>query len=267
MSRVLILDIDGTLTNSAKEITPAVRNALIDIQKQGNRIVIASGRPTHGVKWVAEELQLKAYGGYVLCFNGARITSVSTGEVVFQQVFPPECIEPLYHYAQEHDMGFVTYEGDCVIAGTRFDAYMEFEARLNHMELMRVNDFVSHVDFPVNKCLMTAPVDIAPALEAELQQSYGDLLSIYRSEPYFIEAMPPGVDKAASLEHLFALLGVDRKQAIACGDGYNDISMIRYAGVGVAMANAQKEVREAADVVTDRTNDEDGLLEVIQEYF
>lgn len=267
MSKVLILDIDGTLTTSDKKITSAVRDALLDIQNRGHRIVIASGRPTHGVKWVADALQLNRFDGYVLCFNGARITSVTTGEVVFQQEFPSECIEPLYNYALQHDMGFVTYEGDHVITGTRFDAYMEFEARLNHMELVQVKDFTDYVNFPVNKCLLTAPVDLAPALETELQRSYEDLLSIYRSEPYFIEAMPLGVDKAGSLEHLFSLLHVDREQTIACGDGYNDISMIRYAGVGVAMANAQEEVRQAADVVTARTNDEDGLLEVIEEYF
>lgn len=75
------------------------------------------------------------------------------------------------------------------------------------------------------------------------------------------------MDKAASLQHLFAKLGVDRADTVACGDGFNDISMIRYAGVGVAMANAQEAVKEAADMVTKYTNDEDGLLEVIEKYF
>lgn len=265
--KVLILDIDGTLTNSQKEITPKTLDALLDIQKQGHTIVIASGRPSHGVKWISDILQMERYGGYVLCFNGARIINVKTGEIVYQQIFPRECIAPLYEYTKEHDMGLVTYEEDCVITGTRMDEHMEFEAGINHMELKQVTDFVSYVDFDVNKCLMTADVNVAPELEKELAAQYDGILSIYRSEPFFIEAMSLGVDKAASLEHLFEKLEVNREDTIACGDGFNDISMIRYAGTGVAMANAQEKVKEAADLVTEKSNDEDGLIEVIDRYF
>jgi len=79
--------------------------------------------------------------------------------------------------------------------------------------------------------------------------------------------MPLGVDKAASLERLFDIIGVDKADTVACGDGFNDMSMIEYAGVGVAMANAKDEVKAIADVVTEKTNDEDGLLEVVEKYF
>lgn len=265
--KVLILDIDGTLTNSKKEITPKTLEALLKIQKQGHTIIIASGRPTHGVKWIADILQLEEYGGYVLCFNGGRITNIKTKEIVYQQRFPKECIAPLYEYAKTHDMGLVTYEDDTVIAATRVDEHMEFEARLNRMKLKKVEDFLSYVDFDVNKCLFTASVDKASNLEKELAEQYKSVLSIYRSEPFFIEVMPLGVDKAASLEHLFSIIGVDRKDTIACGDGFNDMSMIQYAGIGVAMANAQNAVKEVADVITMKNNDEDGLLEIIETYF
>lgn len=265
--KALILDIDGTLTNSKKEITEATLQAILEVQEKGHIVIIASGRPTHGVKWIADALKLSEHGGYVLCFNGARITNVRTGEVVYQQEFPKECIAPLYDYAIAHDMGLVTYEGDSVITGTRRDEYMEFEARLNNMELRSVENYKEYVDFAVNKCLFTANVEEAPVLEKELADKYEGILSVYRSEPFFIECMPLGVDKAASLDHLFNIIGMDKKDAVACGDGYNDMSMIQYAGVGVAMANAQEEVKKAADMVTEKTNDEDGLLEVIEKYF
>ncbi|MGN0437751.1 MAG: Cof-type HAD-IIB family hydrolase [Lachnospiraceae bacterium] len=264
--KVLILDIDGTLTNSKKEITPKTLEALIHVQEAGHTIMIASGRPTHGVKWVSDALQLERFGGYELCFNGARITNVKTKEVVYQQVFPKELIAPLYEYALSHNMGLVSYEGDTVIAGTRIDEHMEFEARLNHMQLKQVNNFPSYVDFDVNKCLFTASVDVAPSLEKELAAMYEGKLSIYRSEPFFIEAMPLGVDKAASLDRLFSILHIDKKDTIACGDGFNDMSMIQYAGIGVAMANAQETVKEVADVITKCSNDQDGLLEIVDKY-
>ncbi|MDO5156121.1 MAG: Cof-type HAD-IIB family hydrolase [Eubacteriales bacterium] len=265
--KVLILDIDGTLTNSKKEISEKTLNALLEMQERGHIIMIASGRPTHGVKWIADVLKLDQYGGYVLNFNGARIMNVKTKEVVYQQKFPKECIKPLYEYALSHDIGLVTYENEKVITGTRFDPYMEAEATLNHMELTHVDDFINYVSFDVNKCLMTAEGTLAEHYEKELADLYEGVLSIYRSEPYFIEAMPLGVDKAASLEHLFDILGIDKADTVACGDGFNDMSMIQYAGVGVAMANAQDAVKKAADVVTKKSNDEDGLLEVIETYF
>ncbi len=267
MKKIIILDIDGTLTNSKKEITPKTLDALLDAQKRGVIVALASGRPTYGMKTVSDALQLDRFGGYILSFNGARIMNAKTKEVVYQQKFPSEYIRPLYEYAVEHDMGLVTYEQDKVVTGTRIDEYMELEAKINHMKLTTVNNFPEYVDFDVNKCLFTAKVDVAPQLEEELAAQYGDVLSIYRSEPFFIESMPPGVDKAASLSHLFEIIGIDKKDAVACGDGFNDQSMIEYAGVGVAMANAQERVKEVADYVTVHSNDEDGLVEVIEKYF
>ncbi len=265
--KILILDIDGTLTNSKKEITQNTLKALIKIQELGNTIILASGRPTHGVKHISDLLQLDKYGGYILSFNGARIMNAKTKKVVYQQCLPNECIKPLYEYACAHDMGLVTYQEDKVITGTRVDSYMEFEAGLNKMDLISVEDFVSYVDFDINKCLFTAKEDVAPQYEIELAKQYDGVLSVYRSEPFFVEAMPLGIDKAASLERLFQIIGVNKSDTIACGDGFNDMSMIEFAGVGVAMANAQEPVKQIADYVTKRSNDEDGLVEVVEKFF
>ena len=97
------------------------------------------------------------------------------------------------------------------------------------------------------------------------QEKYSEVASIYRSEPYFIEIMPKDVNKATSLDHMLEGMGLTRENAICCGDGYNDISMIEYAGTGIAMGNAQPAVKEAADYITG-TNDEDGLVEVIDKF-
>lgn len=265
-TKYLILDVDGTLTTSEKKITDATRNALIDIQEKGHKVIIASGRPTPGVKWLVDTLELAKYGGYVLCFNGAKVINVATNEIIYQNVFPKECIAPLYDYAKKNDMGMITYEGDTVIHGTRSDKYMEFEARLNFMELKQIDNFAEHITFDVNKCLFTAPPEVAPELEKEMAAAYEGKLSIYRSEEFFIEAMPLGVDKAASLDRLFNAIGADVSDTIAVGDGFNDMSMIKYANVGVCMKNGQQAVKDVADYVTERTNDEDGIVEVIEKF-
>lgn len=263
--KMLVLDIDGTLTNSQKEITLETKRAINLIQERGHKVMLASGRPTPGMRRYAEELQLEKYGGYLLSFNGGRIINCRTGEIVFQKMFPQTLIPKLYHFAKENDCGILTYIGDRIISGTRLDEYIAIESRINGMPVQEVDNFLDFVDFDVNKLLMTADGDRAEKYVEILNEKYGDRISVYRSEPFFIELMPQGVDKASSIDRMLSTVGMTRENIICCGDGYNDVTMIEYAGVGVAMANAQDKVKEKADYIT-KSNDEDGIVQVIDEF-
>ena len=160
----------------------------------------------------------------------------------------------------------MTYEDNDAITGTRIDEYMLLEARINSIGLRSIDNFVEYVNFPVNKCLLTKENVEAEKACSELGTKYKGELSIYRSEPFFVEIMPEGVDKAASLEVLRNILGIERENIVCCGDGFNDLSMIKYAGVGVSMANGCDACREAADYIAP-SNDQDGLVDVIKKYF
>lgn len=263
--KILVLDIDGTLTNSKKEITPKTKEALLDIQKKGHIVMLASGRPTPGMMRYAKELELASYGGYLLSYNGARIVNCKTGEVVYQQTLPRTVIPELYDFAKAQDCGLISYDGDMVISGTKMDEYIELEARINGLPIKEVDNFVEYINFDVNKCLMTAPPEKAEKCMLMLQEKFEGVLSVYRSEPFFIEIMPQNIDKAASLDRMLQIVGLKTEDSICCGDGYNDLTMISYAGVGVAMANAREEVKAVADYVTG-SNDEDGLVEVIEKF-
>lgn len=266
MQKVLVLDIDGTLTNSQKEITEATKQAIWEVMDRGHRVILASGRPTPGMRRYEKKLELKERGGYLLSFNGARIIDCPSGEVVYQNLLPTDLVPQLYAYAKAHGAGLITYQGDTVISAFEPDEYVELEARINGMSIRVVENFVEFVDFDINKCLMTAPGELAAGYEKELGERYQDVASVYRSEPFFIEIMPKNVDKAASLDKMLPVIGMRHEQTVCCGDGFNDMSMIRYAAVGVAMGNAQPVVKEAADYITG-TNDEDGLVEVIEKFF
>ena len=98
-----------------------------------------------------------------------------------------------------------------------------------------------------------------------MKAALGKNFSVYRSEPFFLEILPRGIDKAQCLEQLLTVLGMEREEMIACGDGYNDLSMIRFAGLGVAMENAVLPVRNAADYVTYSNNDE-GVAHVVEKF-
>lgn len=264
-TKVLVLDIDGTLTNSKKQITDNTKKNIIHIMEEGHIVMLASGRPTPGMRRYAEELELEKYGGYLLSFNGGKIINCKTGDIIFQKTLPPVILPGLYKFAKENDCGLMTYLADTVILGTRRDEYVELEARINGMPIKDVPNFLSFVDFDMNKCLMTASVEKAIGFEDRLNELYGNIVSVYRSEPFFIEIMPKGVDKASSLERMLSAVGIKRENAVCCGDGFNDMTMIQYAGVGVAMANAQEKVKKAADYVT-TSNDEDGIVNVIEKF-
>lgn len=263
--KVLVLDLDGTLTNSEKKITPKTKKALMKMQEQGHTVVLASGRPTPGVTPLAKELELEKNGGYILSFNGGQITDCATGEVVYQKTLPPEVVPELFELADKLDIGLISYEGDSIITGMHYDQYIDMEKNINHLPVKQMENVADYIDFPLNKCLGTADPEVAAKAEQEYAKMFGKTLCISRSEPFFIEITPMGIDKAASLERFCKITGNKRENLIACGDGFNDVSMIEYAGLGVAMENAQDAVKEVADYVTD-SNDEDGVAKVIYKF-
>lgn len=264
-TKALVLDIDGTLTNSKKEITPATKDAIQNILEQGHKVVLASGRPAYGMRRYADELELKRYGGYLLSHNGARVLDYRTGKVIFQKALPSVLLPDLYEFAAENGCGLATHSEDTVISAFSPDSYVALEARINGMPVQVAARFADYVDFDIYKCFMTADGEKAAVLEKKLQEVCGSRASVYRSETFFIEIVPKGVDKGDSLARLIDNIGMDREDVVCCGDGFNDISMIRYAGIGVAMGNAQIPVKEAADYVT-AGNDEDGLVQVIRRF-
>lgn len=263
--KVLVLDIDGTLTNSEKQITPRTRAALKAAQEKGVWVVLASGRPTYGIMPVAKQLELEQRGGYILSFNGGRIIDAKTGEVIYQKTLPPEIPALLYDLSREYKTNIMTYLDETVITPKKEDPYVALECRINGMQVREVEDFKSFVRFPVTKCLMVEEGDYLAQVEQKVKARLGDTLSVLRSEPFFLEIMPKQIDKAYSLGRLLEHLGLAREQMIACGDGFNDRSMIEFAGLGVAMANAQEPVKAAADYIT-LSNDEDGVAAVVERF-
>lgn len=262
---VIVLDLDGTLTNSNKVITPRTKDALMKAQCAGKKVVLASGRPTGGIVKLADELRLDEYGGFILSFNGGHIINYADGTIVYDKTVPMELTADIYREAKAAGLGIVTYTDSEIILGFAPDQYTELEGKINHMPLREAEDFVHIVDFPVNKFLLTGDPEVVVAAQEHMREVFGEQLNIFRSEPYFLEMMPQSIDKAYSLSILLDYLKTDRTHMICCGDGFNDRSMIQMAGLGVAMANAQEEVKAAADYIT-RSNDEDGIADVVYQF-
>lgn len=265
--KAIVLDLDGTLTNNKKEITPLTKEALMNAQRKGMRVILASGRPTYGIRPVADALSIASYDGYVLAYNGGCVTKWADKSVVFNQTLDPALVPVLFNAATQatHPFNILTYQGESIAATDIDDKYVQHEAFINKMPLIQYDDFPNQVQPPINKCLIVGDPTPLAQLEKDLAEALKGKCSVYRSADFFLECVPCGIDKAASLSRLIMALGLKREEVIAVGDGYNDLSMIEYAGLGVAMANAADEVKAKADFVT-LSNEEDGVAHVLQKF-
>lgn len=263
--KMIVLDLDGTLTNEKKEITPRTYDALMKAQQKGVVVVLASGRPTYGIVPLARQLNLAEYGGYILAYNGGKILSCKSGDTVFNQELAPELVPILYDESKAAGMEILTYQGDGIAATKKENKYVLHEAFINKMPVVQYDDFKNQVEYPINKCLIVGDPKPLHELELKLAKEMEGKLSVYRSAGFFLECMPLGIEKSHSLDILIKSLGIRREETIAIGDGYNDMGMIEFAGLGVAMANASREVQDAADYIT-YSNEEDGVAHVVEKF-
>ena len=264
--RIIALDLDGTLTNHDKVVTPKTRNALLKAQDEGVVVVLASGRPTYGIEPVAECLELDKRGGYILSYNGGKIVNAKTKEELFTQFLPDGVIPIIYKYAKEHHRALLGYAGNEIVTEMPDDQYVKEESRINKMNIRQVDCLLDHLEAHPTKLLMTGdPADMIKA-EEELAEILGSRMEVFRSAPFFLELVPNGIDKAQSLLRLLGKLNLTPADMMAFGDGYNDLSMLRLAGMGVAMENAAPEVRADADYVT-LSNEEDGVAAALEHFY
>ena len=190
-----------------------------------------------------------------------------TKEVVFSRQIPAESNGKIIDLAQENNVSILTYENRTLLTNCPEDQYVQLESRINTLKIipMTIEELKAHVTFSVPKFLMTDDGDYLAMVEPKVKAALGKNFSVYRSDPFFLEILPKGIDKAQSLERLLAVIGVKREEMIACGDGYNDLTMVQYAGLGVAMGNGVLPVRKAADYIT-LTNEEDGVAHVVEKF-
>lgn len=264
--KILALDIDGTLVNKKKEITSKVKTAVNNLQDKNIPVLIASGRPLEGIMPVANKLDFSAKGGYILAFNGGKIVNAKTNEVVYSQSINMEYVPGICDFARENKLTILTYKDGKIIATDKEDEFLKIEARINNMEVLQVENLKEEIKEEPDKFLIVGPPHIMEKQVINMAEKFEGRLNIFRSEPFFIEVVPMGIDKAKSLEVLLSKLGLTNKDLVACGDGRNDVTMIEYAGMGVAMDNACEEVKAVSNYIT-ASNDEDGVALAIEKFF
>ncbi len=262
--KLLVLDVDGTLLNDSKEITPHTLSTLQKVQQMGVRIVLASGRPTHGVMPIAEMLELNKYGGFVMSYNGGQIFNMQTGELLFERRIDPVLIPYLEKKAKKNNFPIFTYHRDAIITNDPENRHVLAEAALNKMRVMGVGCFADAVTFAVCKCMLVSDdIEALAGLENHWKRRLGGTLDVFPSETFFLEVVPQFINKGNTLSVLMDRLHVTSEEVMAIGDGVCDIPMLQLAGTGIAMGNAELAVKRCTDLTT-LSNEEDGVAVAIE---
>lgn len=263
--KLIAVDIDGTLMNSKKEITPRTRYALLEAQTLGKRVILASGRHPIGLYPIAQDLMLDRYGGYIMSFNGGRIISCENNITVVSKLFPREYLSDIVSVLKDSNITIITFDDNRIYADKKVNDYTYVERDIIKVEMVVCDDFVSDVKCDLNKILLAGEPDELDRYKVILEMRYDGLLEIYKSAPYFLELMPFGISKGSMLPLLLGKLGIEREEVIAFGDHYNDMTMIGYAGMGVVMDNGEPEIKKIADYVCE-SNDDDGVAKTIEKF-
>lgn len=272
--KLLVLDVDGTLLNSNREMSERTIKILKKVQQNGVRIALATGRPTYGVLPYAKAIDLDFNDGYIISYNGAKVLEASTGKIIFERAIDPQMIPYLEKQALRSGCDLAYYEKDEVVATNTNNPHLVDEAQMNNMSLRHVSSLSESTEklgedkqsWPTEVILVNDDEQVLLGIEEYLQRHLNGVMDTIHSNPYYLEVVGYQVGKSHAMSALVQKLGISMKEVMAFGDGHADINMLQMAGTGIAMGNAPEEVKRCADYTT-LSNDEDGAALAIEQAF
>ncbi len=266
--KVIIMDVDGTLTNSKKLIPEETKSALIKAQENGAILVLASGRPTSGLMDFAKELNMEHYHGLLVSFNGSMVIDCETNNILFNETMKVEDGQAVLEHMKKFNVKPMinkdnymyvndVFDNEIKINGEPFNI-IQYESRGGKFKLCEKDDLASFADYPLNKILIAGEPEYLKENYQYIMEPFKDKLSCMFTAPFYFEFTANGIDKAKALDTVLTPMGYTKEEMIAFGDGHNDASIIKYAGIGVAMGNAVEELKSIADEIT-LSNEENGI--------
>ncbi|BCA86218.1 sugar phosphate phosphatase [Enterococcus saigonensis] len=266
--KLVAIDIDGTLLNSAGELTKGVKDALQTAKKKGVRIVLCTGRPLPGVKEYLNTLDLLSADDYVITYNGSLVQNVATQHTVFSASLTKNDYLNVNYMAQKLGVHFHVSGVDAIFTANRdISPYTVHESTLVHMPIKyRTSDEMVKNAYDMIKMMMIDEPDILDHAITQLPLDFKEQYNIVKSAPFYLEILHKGANKGIALAKLAEHLNIAQAEVMAIGDNENDMAMLEYAGVGVAMQNAVAKTKAIANYITASSNDEDGVKEAIEKF-
>ncbi len=262
MSKILFFDLDGTLLTTDKQISHGNQAALQRMLAQGHRAVITTGRYLPSALEQARKLGLQGPGCYLIAYNGGLVYDLAAGKPLFQRALSVSVAQEAMKICCELGIHVQAYDQNHVLVMPPYDkSTLERYCR------------IMGATYRVVPTLTEGPCKVLAAsydhperlkkLEQALKSRLGSVADRFFTCPNYLEVVPKGINKGSAAQQLCQMLGIPIADSVAVGDAENDISMIRSAGIGVAMANGSEDAKAAADYVTAQDNDHDGVAEVI----
>ena len=261
----MALDMDDTLLRSDLTISHRTRSVIKKAEDAGVTVVLASGRVPAAMEHFAGLLKMKRKNGYLICCNGTVIQESNTGNIICETKLDLKTALHVFDLADAEGFPLQIYE-DNILYVSRHNEFSGYDQKLTGLRQVVVENFRAMVGRGCHKLLIPGdPVLLIP-LGKLLNNYLGDSATIFTSKPYFLEILPANTDKGTALAKVAGLLGIKQEEVMAIGDSMNDEAMIRWAGMGIAMANSDERIKGIADLVIDKTNDDDGVADVIEKY-
>lgn len=266
--KILFTDMDGTLLDSDKQVSPSLRNLLSQMINAGNRLVLNSGRTQSSIEKAMRRIGLTFPGMLIISTNGNAVYDCDSSRFLFEKTVPMDIAQGIIDLAHEHNLHIQSYTDSHVVC-ERDDDEIAFYKKATGMDAVFTDDIMKTVNKAPCKLLAISLKgrSYLEPLRQEVLEKYGDTVTALYSCDQYLEFFDKTAGKGNAVRYVCEYLGVPVCNAVAAGDAENDISMLDAAGIGVAMANAEAQVKEHADYITEKDNDHDGLADAIRRYF
>ena len=264
--RLIALDLDNTLFDDNKCVSPLNKKAILAAKARGVKVVITTGRPLAAIGNLLEELGLATSDDYSITFNGGLIQT-NTGRVLAEARLSYEELAKIFEVLSPLDLPMDVICGDTVYSlqtGHRPSLYPQANPALRFIPIQSLADLPREV--PYHKVVCVQEEDYLNQQIQLLPDTLRDAFEVFKSREIILEIMPKGIHKAYGLEKLSQLLGIASCDVMAIGDEENDLTMIEWAGFGVAMKNAIPKLKALAQVVTKEDNNHSGVAEAMTKY-
>lgn len=266
MKALVAIDLDGTLLNDEKAVSPGNRQAIQEALAAGGEVVICTGRPLAAIEAILEEVGLDSADHYSVTYNGALVLANQGQEVLFEESLTWSDLDRIFPVLYDLALPLEAVSRDRVYqlpypAG--YPGQYGDQRDFLPTEQVRLADLASDLTFP--KLVVATVPDHLDAQIPQLPQAFYQDYSLIHSVPEELEFMAQGIDKGKALRILAERLGYRQDQVYALGDERNDAAMFAYAGTSIAMANSQPDILEAADCVS-KSNNDDGVAYALREF-
>lgn len=265
MIKLVAIDVDDTLLNSQHQIPKENLTAIAEARAKGVQVILATGRMHVAALPFAKQLQLPA-NELLISYNGALVQQVD-GTLVEHIALPHHTVLKVIEYSQKHNLTLNAYYNDELYV-QEIDRYVAEYCKVIKVDAIAVGnllDFLNDGNKPLSKMLIISEQEDVEQRLPELQQLLAGSAQVTRSKANFIEITDLSATKGQALARLTMKLGLEREQVMAIGDSGNDLSMIEYAGIGVAMGNAREPIQRVADHIT-TSHDQAGVAKALRQF-